>query len=78
MGLILWELATWETPFANMTPFQIMLTVGEQGGRPEVPEVGSTELQGGNFEGWDEYVGLMKACWAQDPNQRPSFDQVII
>jgi serine/threonine protein kinase len=76
-GLILWELATWELPFEQMTQFQIMLSVGEKGGRPEIPEPSSPSLRGGDFPGYADYVSLMKACWAQNPKDRPGFDQII-
>ncbi len=76
-GLILWELATWELPFDQMTQFQIILTVAEKGGRPEIPEPSSPSLQGGDFPGYADYVSLMKACWAQNPKDRPGFDQII-
>ena len=76
-GLILWELATWELPFEQMTQFQIILAVGENGGRPEIPEPTSPLLRGGNFPGYDDYVSLMKSCWAQNPKDRPGFDHII-
>jgi serine/threonine protein kinase len=75
-GLIMWELACWETPFGKLSAFQIMLSVGQQGIRPEVPGPGT--LRGGPFEGYVEYVALMQACWAQAPEQRPTFDQVSL
>jgi serine/threonine protein kinase len=76
-GLILWELATWELPFEQLTQFQIMLTVGEKGGRPEIPQPNSPSLRGGDFPGYADYVSLMQACWAQNPKDRPGFDQII-
>lgn len=76
-GLILWELATWELPFQQLSQYQIMLTVGEKGGRPEIPAPSSPALHGGAFPGYDEYVALMHACWAQDAAARPGFDHII-
>jgi len=76
-GLILWELATWELPFEQFTQFQIILNVGEKGGRPEIPDPSSPSLRGGDFPGYADYVALMEACWAQKPEDRPGFDQII-
>ncbi|KAK2077996.1 hypothetical protein QBZ16_003864 [Prototheca wickerhamii] len=76
-GLILWELLTWKLPFAELTPFQIILTVAERGERPHVPE-NPADYAGGDFYGSERYVALMRACWAQTPAERPGFDQVIV
>lgn len=76
-GLILWELATWELPFEQLTQYQIMLTVSEKGGRPDIPEPSSPTLRGGAFPGYAEFVKLMELCWAQDPAARPGFDYII-
>lgn len=76
-GLILWELLTWELPFEHLTPFQIILLVGEKGERPLIPERTSRGVKGGVFPGYDDYIALMQSCWAQDPADRPAFDQVI-
>jgi serine/threonine protein kinase len=76
-GLILWELATWELPFEQFTQFQIILNVGEKGCRPEIPDPSSPLLRGGDFPGYADYVALMEACWAQNPKDRPGFDQII-
>lgn len=72
-GIVLWELATWELPFDGMSPFQIILAVGEKGMRPEL-EHGP---RGGGFNGYEDYVALMEACWAQNPEERPAFEHII-
>lgn len=72
-GIILWELATWELPFDGMSPFQIILAVGEKGVRPELAHA----PRGGEFWGYEDYVALMEACWAQDPEERPAFEHII-
>lgn len=76
-GHILWELLTWELPFAAMKPFQMIVYIGSQGGRPEIPPPGSPLIRGGTFPGYDDYLALMRACWAENPADRPAFDQVI-
>ena len=48
------------------------------GGRPEVPP--REALPGPDtaaFAGLDEYVALMQQCWAQDPGDRPTFQQIV-
>jgi serine/threonine protein kinase len=75
-GLVMWEVATWELPFASMSPFQIILEVAERGGRPPVPARASPALRGGAFPGWERYAELMQRCWAADPEARPGFDAV--
>jgi hypothetical protein len=74
---ILWELLTWELPFQNMSVLQIMLNITQQNARPPVPDqYGASALPGGTFSGYDEYVGLMRRCWAEDPEARPTFEKV--
>ena len=47
-----------------------------EGRRPDVPPFDA--LPGGVFEGLPAYVALMRACWAQDPGDRPaSFAEVL-
>lgn len=29
------------------------------------------------FAGLDDYVGLLQRCWAQDPAERPTFEDCI-
>lgn len=49
-----------------MPPFQIVFAVGTQKLRPRVePE-------------WPlEWVNLMTTCWNEDPNARPTFEEII-
>jgi len=76
-GLILWELLTWELPFSNLSNFQIIVAVGQNGQRPDVPRAGSSAIRGKEFVGYDEYVALMESCWAQDAAERPRFETII-
>lgn len=46
--------------------------------RPEVPPL--EELPGPGaaaFSGLDAYIRLMEDCWAQEPQDRPSFEDVV-
>ncbi|KAI7844896.1 hypothetical protein COHA_001545 [Chlorella ohadii] len=78
-GLVLWELLTWRLPWLEgqpMQPFKIARTV-VSGIRPAVPP--ANELPGpgaSNFASLDEYCSIMRACWAQDPGERPTFSDV--
>lgn len=49
------------------------------GGRPPIPE--PTKLPGseagGQFDGLDDYIALMQRCWAQTPEERPSFQEMV-
>jgi len=49
------------------------------GGRPPVPprqELPGRE-GGGEAGGLDAYMALMRRCWAQAPEERPSFQDVV-
>jgi serine/threonine protein kinase len=69
-GMILYELVTgipiWETLAGEFpSPFQLRKFVNE-GQRPQIPSWVS-----------DNYRELITSCWAQDPSQRPTFDQIV-
>jgi hypothetical protein len=49
-----------------------------EGGRLEVPD--RSELPGPDtmtFDGLETYVALMRRCWAQRPEDRPAFQEII-
>lgn len=47
------------------------------GGRLEVPL--REGLPGGaELVGLDVYVALLRSCWAQQPTERPTFEEVIL
>ncbi|XP_061348416.1 serine/threonine-protein kinase EDR1-like [Gastrolobium bilobum] len=66
-GVILWELATLRLPWGEMNPMQVVGAVGFQNRRLDIPmEV-------------DPLVGrIIRECWLQDPNSRPSFAQLTV
>lgn len=48
-----------------------------QGGRLEVPA--REALPGpdtASFAGLDAYIALMQRCWAQNPDERPTFGEI--
>lgn len=65
-GVVLWELVTREEPFSGMPPFQVIFAVGTKGARPDIPTWCPPEL-----------AKLISSSWADDPNLRPSFNQII-
>ncbi|KAJ6244879.1 mitogen-activated protein kinase kinase kinase 20 [Anaeramoeba flamelloides] len=63
-GILLWEISTREIPFEGIGPFQLSGLIGFQGQRPELNE---------NYLFFD----LIKKCWDQDPQVRPTIETVI-
>eukprot|EP01113_Clastostelium_recurvatum_P000309 TRINITY_DN10136_c0_g1_i2.p1 TRINITY_DN10136_c0_g1~~TRINITY_DN10136_c0_g1_i2.p1 ORF type:complete len:1030 (-),score=276.47 TRINITY_DN10136_c0_g1_i2:80-3169(-) len=65
-GVVVWEILHRHAPYAGLSPVQAAL--GVTNGKltlaidAEVPK---------------KYVDLMHACWRQDPNERPSFEEVL-
>ncbi|KAL0024386.1 hypothetical protein WJX79_007764 [Trebouxia sp. C0005] len=74
-GIILWELMTWQVPWDDLNPFQIMMLLTQQHARPDILPVGS--LPGGTWPGMREYILLMQACWEEEPDKRPDFESII-
>jgi serine/threonine protein kinase len=76
-GVVLWELLTWELPWGATNPWQVVTFVTE-GGRLEIPA--RERLPGPDSATWgelDAYVRLVQRCWAQIPQDRPRFKEVI-
>lgn len=76
-GVVLWELLTWDLPWGVTNPWQVV-TVVTEGGRLPIPS--RNELPGPdtqNFAGLDAYIALMRRCWAHEPEDRPSFQEII-
>ncbi|KAA6426630.1 MAG: kinase [Trebouxia sp. A1-2] len=75
-GVIMWEFLTWQIPWHECGPWQVVALVTEGAQRPELPA--PEDLPGtGAFAGYSEYIMLMEQCWDQDPAARPTFAQVI-
>ena len=64
-GIMLWEMLTGEIPFGNKKAMAIMSEV-TRGNRPKIPETTPQPL-----------TTLISSCWAQRPEDRPTFDQVV-
>lgn len=65
-GITLWELFTGGTPYAGIPRALIGHNVAVKGMRPELPSFTPPD-----------YSQIVKACWAQEPEQRPTFEQVL-
>lgn len=65
-GICLWEFYTRSSPYAGMTPFQVMYGVASSGMRPPINDDDCPEP-------WRE---LMVSCWSESPDDRPTFDQI--
>ncbi|KAL3639396.1 hypothetical protein CASFOL_017303 [Castilleja foliolosa] len=65
-GVILWELCTMRQPWGGMNPMQVVGAVGFQHRRLDIP---------GNMD--PAVADIIMKCWQTDPNQRPSFDEIM-
>ena len=76
-GVVMWELLTWELPWGVTNPWQVVTMVME-GGRLTIPP--REQLPGPDtdtFVGLDDYVDLMRRCWSQIQEDRPTFQEII-
>lgn len=65
-GVILWELLTMQQPWSGLSPAQVVGAVAFQNRRLAIPQNTSPEL-----------ASLMESCWADKPEQRPSFKTIV-
>lgn len=65
-GILLWEILTGSTPYKGKSSIQIAISVVQHGERPPIP-----------FGTPKPLVALIRSCWHQDPNKRPSFAKII-
>ena len=71
-AIILWEIQTLETPFAEFSQWQIIHAVTMDEERPDVDR-----SDGVFFYDARRYRALMTRAWKQDPAERPSFEVII-
>ena len=65
-GVVVWEMFARADPFPGMPPFQIVFAVGTQNLRPRIDPT------------WpDAWVFLIKSCWCEQPDSRPTFAELI-
>ncbi|XP_054788717.1 serine/threonine-protein kinase CTR1-like isoform X2 [Prosopis cineraria] len=65
-GVILWELMTMQQPWSGLSPAQVVGAIAFQNRRLVIPSNVSPALS-----------SLMESCWADDPNERPSFSSIV-
>lgn len=65
-AVLLWELATREVPFADLSPMETGMKIALEGLRLSIPPGISPHLS-----------KLMKICMNEDPGKRPTFDMII-
>jgi serine/threonine protein kinase len=67
-GIILWELATRKPPYYGIDGQVVSQRVVKEGLRPKISE---KEAPG-------PFLDLMKRCWHEDQERRPSFGEIIV
>jgi len=65
-AILLWELATRQVPFADLSPMEIGMKIALEALRVTIPPGISPHM-----------ARLIKICMNEEPGKRPSFDQVI-
>lgn len=76
-GVVLHELLTWEIPWTGVDFWEIVsrLMCGERLPIPPVESLPGPDAP--RFAGLPAYLALMQRCWAQEPERRPGFQQVV-
>lgn len=65
-GIVMWELIMREEPYDGQGGVQIAYAAAEQGLRPTIPMFCP-----------DNYSELMQRCWAEKPDDRPDFGEIL-
>ncbi|XP_037781719.1 integrin-linked protein kinase homolog pat-4-like [Penaeus monodon] len=65
-AVTLWEMATREVPFADLTPMEAGMKIATEGLRVSVPPGISPHIS-----------KLVRICMNEDPGKRPSFDMIL-
>ncbi|GLJ13430.1 hypothetical protein SUGI_0212120 [Cryptomeria japonica] len=64
-SIVLWELLTNRMPFEGMSHLQAAYAAAFKNARPSVENLP------------EELVFILQSCWAEDPNLRPTFTQIV-
>uniref|UniRef100_A0A0C9QN92 TSA: Wollemia nobilis Ref_Wollemi_Transcript_18873_2621 transcribed RNA sequence n=1 Tax=Wollemia nobilis TaxID=56998 RepID=A0A0C9QN92_9CONI len=64
-SIVLWELLTNRMPFEGMSHLQAAYAAAFKNARPSVENLP------------EELVFILQSCWAEDPNVRPGFTQIV-
>ncbi|CAN2388262.1 Ankyrin repeat and protein kinase domain-containing protein 1 [Pristimantis euphronides] len=71
-SIVIWELLSQKKPFVGVSMMTVIVKVAA-GHRPPLEDISENrplECQ--------QMIDLMKRCWHQDPNKRPSFSDIIV
>lgn len=77
-GVVMWEILTWTVPWGEaVNPWSIVNNLST-GKRLEIPPINELPGPGAqNFRGLHDYLKLMEKCWRQNPEDRPSFEEIV-
>lgn len=70
------QLLTWQLPWEGRNAFQLVFSVSK-GERLPVPALEQVPGPQPSEQLFDAYVALLQRCWAQLPEERPAFNDVI-
>jgi len=65
-GIILWEVYTQSDPFPECTSLYQVMSAITSGVRPPIPPTCDPN-----------FASLMRSCWADTPEERPEFDEIV-
>ncbi|GBB84167.1 hypothetical protein RclHR1_01080023 [Rhizophagus clarus] len=65
MGVLLWEISSGHPPFEGMSSYSLIVQISK--GRREKPFPGTPTA----------YINLYTECWNDEPDNRPTIDQVV-
>jgi len=66
-GVLCWETVTRQDPFPELDGFTAGAQVAYEGLRLQLP----------SNKKWPELHSLINSCFADEPNDRPNFDQIV-
>ena len=68
-GIVMWEIVARRVPYEDRE-FEFIVDVKDavlSGVRPTLPQIAAR----------DNYVDLMRQCWSGNPDERPSFSEIV-
>ncbi len=82
-AVVMWELLTWEFPWAQVVNWvSLGIAISTKNARPPVPRDRSTlpgrREDNAGFTKLEAYIALMERCWSLDPDRRPGFGEIIV